>query len=305
MDYFKKVEESIKFAWKYKTLWLFGFLISLFGSEGVSNQYNTNSNSGNEKLDGAYDKVADLFEEPAFIAFVIVAICLGLIVALVGWYITSVSKAALINAVKMEQKGEEPTFKKGWKYGKTKALDFIKLDLIALLLGLVIVLFLIPIIIICIVFPPLLCLLCLGIPVFIIGAILWWMTLNAAQRYIVLKDMSAMESLKAGWKLTKTKIVTYFTAGLVSLIPGCLWGIIIFPLGLLAAVAVIFILIGVVSSSPVIGLIILASVIFSFSLLVAVVNSPYTVFVYTYWTKVLMELMDGKADTKVSNKDEK
>ena len=53
MDYFKKVEESIKFAWKYKTLWLFGFLISLFGSEGVSNQYNTNSNSGNEKLDGA------------------------------------------------------------------------------------------------------------------------------------------------------------------------------------------------------------------------------------------------------------
>ena len=291
MDYMKKIEESIKFTWKYKALWLFGFIISFFGG-GFNSNFNSNFDSENEKYNEASGEIENLFENGVFLAIFCGIVLIGIVIALVGWYLSSVSRAALINAVRMDQKGEEPTFKNGWAYGKTKVWEFIKLDVIAFLLGLVVVLFMAPFIIIGIILPPLLCLLCLAIPIMITGMIIWAMVFTTAQRYIVLKDLSAMESLKAGWKLAKTQVLEYVVAWLVSLLPGCAWTLILMPVGILAVVAMMVVFLGVLATSPVIGLVLLGIIVIAFSLLGSALNSPYLVFSHTYWTKIIMELME-------------
>ena len=287
----KKIEESIKFTWKYKALWLFGFIISFFGG-GFNSNFNSGFDSENEKYSEASGEIEKLFENGVFLAIFCGVVILGILIALVGWYLSSVSNAALINAVRMDKKGEVPTFKNGWAYGRTKAWEFIKLDLIAFLLGLVVVLFMIPFIIVGVIFPPLLCLFCLIIPVLIIGMIAWWITLMSAQRYVVLKDLSATEGLKAGWKLLKTQVSEYIIAGLISFLPGCVWTLILMPVGILAVVAMMVVFLGILAISPVIGLVLLGIIVITFCLVASALNSPYVVFSHTYWTKIIMELME-------------
>jgi len=293
VDYFKKIEESIKFSWRYKGLWVFGFLLGLFGGgSNSSTNYNYSFDSENEDVSSAMDSISEAFEDPAVLAIMGVLICVGLIVGLVVWYIASVSKGALINAVKVEKQGGTPTFKDGWEFGKTKAFGLIKLDLIALAFMLVMLVVLIPIILISIVFPLFWCAVCLLIPFLIVLGVAWVIAFTGAQRYLVLKNMGARTSLRAGWRLAKKKILEYVIAWLVSIIPGCAWSMILAPLGILSTVVMMVVVVGVLASSPLAGVILLGIIGLTFALLVAVINSPFVVFSDTYWTKIIMEMMD-------------
>lgn len=299
MDYFGKIQESIKFTWKYKILWLFGLIIGFFGN-GYNSNFNSsfNSNGNDDKYSEAGDKFEELVENGLFLVILAAVVCIGLIIALIGWYLTSVSKGALINAVQIEAKGEEPTFKKGWIYGKTKAWTFIKMDLVVMGIAIVLSIILVPIFVVSVIFPPFLCLLCLLIPVGIIAGIAWTLLYTAAQRYIVLKNYGAIDSLKAGWKLLRNQFADYFIAALVSIIPSCAWALVLLPVGILAAIAAIIAIIAVVAISPVVGLVLIIILVLAFGLLTGALNSPYVVYSYTYWTKVIMELMEREGSQK-------
>lgn len=290
MDYFRKVEEAIKFTWKYKALWVFGFIASIFGGGNFSNyNFPSSYDSGDSELT---NKVEDFFDNPGAVILVVVLMLIGLLVALVGWYLNSVAKAALVNSVKMDKEGGRPTLRGGWDFGRTLAFRIMWMDIIGFGISLVVVIPVLAIVFLGIVFPPFFALFCLLIPVIIILAILWAIVYTGALRYLVLKDMDAWDSIVAGWELAKNTITEYVVGGLVSILTGCIWGIVIVPIAMVLGVAfLLFALFALVANPFIAVLLIVFGLVITVSF-TAVINSPYAVFSSAYWTKVVMELMD-------------
>lgn len=294
MDYLKKIEESLIFTWKYKSLWAFGLILAIFSGGGSNfGSWNNSSFNDSDATTEISDGVSSFFENSLALMLVCGVIFFVLIIALIEWYLTSVSKAALVNAVRMEEKGEIPNFKNGWAYGKTKAFKYMVMDLIALLLSIVVFLPMIFVLIGASLFPPIIVVLCILALIYIPYFILFSLTYTAAQRYIVLKDLEPMESLKAGWELTKSKFGDYFIGALVSIIPNCIWGIIMLPVAILAVVLFVVAAVVIVAALPVVfAVIFIIMMVLIFLLLVAAINSPFQVYNHTYWTKIIKELMD-------------
>jgi len=293
MDYMKKIEDSIKFVWANKQLWWFGFILALFGSGAGSggNGFGFPTNNS-EKFDKISDKTDSFLHSQVLILVIFFVTCLSLIIALAAWYLTNVSKAALMQSVKLDKEGKKMTFKKGWKFGKTKVWKLIILDLYSWALGILAALVIVPIIILGVIIPPFLCLICLLAPFLLIISIIWSITYAGAQRYIVLKGMKPRDSIKAGWYLAKRAFTEYVISFFVSLLPGCMWALILAPLTIVAAAVVIVILLIAVLANPFIGVMMFVVFFILYVVFSAALNSPYVVFTNTYWTKIVMELMD-------------
>lgn len=283
MDYFNKVEESAKFTWRNKKLWLLGFLAALgSGSSGFNFPSNYSSSSEAE----VSSEVENFFEDSVNLVLVLVFGCIALIVALVVWYLSRAAAAGLIKAADVDDKGETPLgLRMAWKEGRRKAFSLMGLDLVLILLGLVLVIVAIPAFII----PPLICcLLTFAIPLMIMFSL----TVYAAQRYIVLQDASIIESLSMGWNLTVKNLGEYLMAGLVNVLVSFLWGIVMLmlmaPFIALTVLAVVF---AFTSPIGVVAVIVMAFVIILAIAAGAVINSAFSVYTHTYFTKVFNELL--------------
>jgi hypothetical protein len=291
MDFFGKINESLRFTFKYKSLWLFGIILGIFEGGFGGNWGNFRGDSNNKDYNEAVESIEDFFEKPGVLIGLLCLVVVGIAIALIGWYLSSVSKAALIHSVKLDAENKNPSFKTGWKYGKTKAFTFIVGDLIMAAIIILSILFSLIFIIPGIIFPPFLLSLCLLVPAYIIFAIYAGATYTGAQRYMVLKDMGAWESIKAGWILAKKSLGDYVVGWFVSLIPGCLWLILMIPLSIIAILVLVAIGIGSILASPLFGIIVIIFLVLIFVFFFAIINSPYVVFAHTYWTKVVMEMI--------------
>lgn len=289
MNYLKKVEESIKFTWKYKTLWIFGAIVSIFGGGGF---FNSPGNFSSDQNSQVADKVEEISESPTAIVLIIVFSIIALILAVIGWYLNSVAKAALINSVRVDDAGGRPTFKEGWKFGRTLALRIMWMDVIGFGISLTIIIPILLVVILGILFPPFFILFCLLIPLVILLGVLWVIVYTGALRYLVLKDLSAWDSLVSGWNLAKSTIVEYIVGGLVSLLTGCIWAVVLIPLAIISVIFFILLVAMTLLINPILAVLILIIGLLLGVLAMALVNAPYAVFTNTYWTKVVMTLME-------------
>ncbi len=152
-DIKKILVRSWHILWNYRTLWIFGFILALaMGSGGGGNGSNYSLNDGDrrqpnsewrsdwdglhgegfaEKLQYGFQQAGQELQKlqaqypvefrmglAAFITFIIVAILIGLLVAILRY----VAETASIRMVdEYEQTGVKVGFRQGWKYGWSRA----------------------------------------------------------------------------------------------------------------------------------------------------------------------------------------
>lgn len=301
MDYVGKLTEAFNFTWRYKSLWVLGFLIALF-SGGMGNNFNGNFNSGfnnsstnNDEYSAEAEKIADSISDPLVLVGAVILIMIFLVIALVGWYLASRAKAGLVWSVKEDAAGAKPTLGKAWSHGGGYVFRYIVMDLISVLITFVVMAPVIFLFIIASLLGPvgvIFCLLgCILVPIVVAYFVAWSMIYTAAQRLIVLENLTGYESLKQGFSLVRKRFVDFFVGYLVFLIPGCAWGFIscvVMLIPMVVFLAVLFI--AIATGNALAMLVILIPTVISFVLFTALINSPFTTFGYTYWTKLVMEM---------------
>ncbi|MBD3280180.1 hypothetical protein GF389_01485 [Candidatus Dojkabacteria bacterium] len=297
--YIDKIKESVRFAWKYKFLWVFGFLIAAFGGNGYSGNTNFGSPGDLESTNGSGDDFAndvdELFSNPTFWIVMAVLLCLVFVISFIGWYLLSLSKGALTEAVRKDKASQDMSFKSSWRDGRKHALDIMILDLVGLFINITVLVPLIAVVILAAMIPPVFILFCCLVPFYILYFIGWMIVYTVAHRYLVLNNAGAWESIKVGFKVLKERVLNFVLAGLVSLIPGCLWAILAMVIVIVPTLLLMLVGLGILFVNPIAGIIALAFAILVAIVLGALVNSPYQVFSYAYWTKIVMDLLDDKA----------
>jgi hypothetical protein len=121
MDYGKVLKKAWQMVWRYRMLWVFGFILSLVAGEGgASSGFQYTSGQGGFPPSGARATTpqipADVWGIVA--AVVIGLLCLGVVIAIVVTIVRYVTETAVIRVVDdYEKTGEKRGFRQGFRMG--------------------------------------------------------------------------------------------------------------------------------------------------------------------------------------------
>lgn len=136
MDYGKIISTGFKQAWKYKTLWIFGFFVSAGGSGyfNLSDKFKRGDmgDFGRWERFGDYDLRHFNFDNPLFL-LALFGIILFLI--LVFWILSTISIGGLIGAARDIKNNVEYRFSNALSTGFNKFFPIFGLSLLALIIG--------------------------------------------------------------------------------------------------------------------------------------------------------------------------
>jgi hypothetical protein len=204
MEYGKIVSTGWKQAWKHKTLWIFGFLIS--GGAG--------GNFGNisDDLDKYGLGGGDLYHVKAFILehlYIIAILGLLLAVIVIIWIILSMmATGGLIHAAGQLKKKEPYSFTKCWNVGFHYFWRILGISLLTfvVIFALVILLILIGVVAFLIHWTIGVLSLLFLIPILIVSIFGITLTVSLAERYIVLEDRFVFDAIPDGFALWKSNL---------------------------------------------------------------------------------------------------
>jgi hypothetical protein len=250
MNHIDLLKRSFSITWRYKPLWLFGFLLALCsgGSRGGGNGGSFNYQvSGNELENfGDLPNVPD-FDPNLIIGLIAGLICLIILLVVVAMVVTYVSRTALIGMVRQIEETEAVTISDGWRLGWSKGAW--RLFLLNLLIG--IPLAIISILLILLAFSPLLLMLtdetALTVVLFVIlililiGAVIAPFR-ELASRRTVLNNQGVVSSVRDAIGLVKRRFKDVAIIWLLMIGIGFSWAIIailvVLPVSLIAAALV-------------------------------------------------------------------
>jgi hypothetical protein len=247
MDFGEILSKSWKVIWKNKILWIFGILAGCGangggGGSGGNSSINQSSSSWADPGDMFpqaeqffynMERSFDNIQNSTIILIIIGALILGLIIAAITLFISSIGKAGLIygasKADEMDVDAAKLTFKDVWNGGKPY---FWRIVLLSLLIGaasLVLVLVLVaPAILLSVLTlgVGLFCILpliCIMIPVFWMVNIL----IEQATVALVVEDLGVFDSIKRAWQIVvQENLGSYAVLGLILGIGGAIVGFI-------------------------------------------------------------------------------
>lgn len=221
MDYTAILKKSWNVTWRYKILWLFGFLAGAAGGSGSSGG---SSGSGwrqnSDSLPRGWNASAiQLFLERYALVIVIAALFLVALGVLM-WIISLAARGGLIHLVNEAESGREVRAAAGWRAGFSKWWRIFGVSFLAGLpagiLGLVFAVFIAITVAGAVVagrgssdalaaaVVTALAGLCVFLIVFVIVAIVvgavFGIVKELALRYVVLEDRRVMDALKTGWR---------------------------------------------------------------------------------------------------------
>ncbi|MBE7551577.1 MAG: hypothetical protein HS126_10945 [Anaerolineales bacterium] len=112
------LKQAFRITWRYRPLWLFGFLLALCGGGsggGGGGNFNFSSGGG----EGDFGNLPNIPEiDPNLVIAVVVGfICLILLLAVVGVVVQQVTRTALIGMVRQIKDTEAVTVRDGWRFG--------------------------------------------------------------------------------------------------------------------------------------------------------------------------------------------
>ncbi|MCL4299485.1 MAG: hypothetical protein KJ077_27360 [Anaerolineae bacterium] len=112
------LKQAFRITWRYRPLWLFGFLLALCGGGGGGGgggNFNFPSGGG----EGDFGNLPNMPEiDPNLIIAVVVGfICLILLLAVIGVVVQQVTRTALIGMVRQIKDTEAVTVRDGWRFG--------------------------------------------------------------------------------------------------------------------------------------------------------------------------------------------
>lgn len=301
-DYFKLLKDSAEFSWKYKILWVFGFIVA-FLSGGSSSNSNINFNNSQDqvpeefanKLENFSDKIADFIKTPTFWVFVLAAVVVSLILTAALWYLLRVAKTSLIRAVVFKDEGKQLKIKKLWKDSHQYLVKLLVFDGLWILVTLPFALVIIGLIALGFITFPLgfVGAMCIVVPVAIVLSIVANILKFVGERLVVLKKVKALKAFKQSVILLKDNFKDLFVAWLYMLLPGCLVTVVLMipmfllMLPLLLALIPLFLVGDTIWLGVLVGICGMGII----NLIFSAIQAPFVVFKETYWTKVMRKVV--------------
>jgi hypothetical protein len=262
MNHIDLLKRAFHITWRYKPLWLFGFLLALCsgGSGGGGNGGSFNYQASSDDFEN-FGNIPDIPNVPDFdpnliIGLIAGLICLLMLLAVVAILVTYVSGTALISMVGQIEETEAVTISDGWRLGWSKGAW--RLFLLNLLIG--IPLAIITILLLLLAFSPLLLMLTGETALTVVGVILTIFAVlfvilililigaviapfrELASRRTVLNRQGVVASLRDAIGLVKRRLKDVVIIWLLMLGIGFAWAIIailvVLPVSLIAAVLV-------------------------------------------------------------------
>jgi len=316
MDFGKVLGRAWEITWRWKMLWVLGFLAALGQGGGSSPQYNYTF-SGQD-----FDRWGYQFGQPAeqlFTGIAVLAIglcCLALIVMILLWLVSVIARGGLIAAVQQIEDEGETSFGKAWSAGARKFWTLFGLGFLAslpiILVAIIgIIIFSIGIAagvglmdvgeaagITSIIFVTVICggFLCCGL--FALVIVLEQIRIYG-ERAAILEDLGWIDAFKRGWQVLVENIgatlilwLIFFALGIVifGITFVIVMGLTVPLLGLFATTDPGWSLIGPLCLGGAIGMIVYA-----------VIRSIIVAFTSTTWTLAFMELTKADEHPQLGN----
>lgn len=240
MDYGKILTRAWQITWRWKVLWIFGFLASL-GSGGGGGGGGSGVNNGSR---GA-GNFPNFDISPQMGGLIIGLVCLALIIGLFLWVLSIIGRGALIAGVQQVEDEGQTSFGSAWRVGLSRFWTIFGIGFLAALPILIIVLVLIGVGIavavgagynftndvperaLGVILPALACLIPLACVTVVLAVVLAQIQIYA-ERAAILEGHGWLEAFKRGWQVLKTHLGPTIIFWLIFLLIG----------GVLAAIVV-------------------------------------------------------------------
>lgn len=302
MDYGRIFSRAWAITWRWKVLWVLGFLVSLgrAGTTGNNNvTYTFDSNSTPGWLTGL-----DSVDWGVMGTVILGLVCLGLVLAVVLWILSIIARGGLVAGVNQVEEDGSTTLGRAWAVGQRRFWTIFGIGILAAL----------PLIIIAVIaaamvgttvffgvtagedfwsaFGPLwagvaLCLIplvCIAVLVSIVFSIIR----VYAERAAIIEDLGWIDAFKRGWQLLKAHIGPTIVVGIVTFIVWILF-VAVIAIGL-ALIAVPFaVLFGNSDPGPWIMLVLCGGGLFAL-IAGALVGSVLEVFTSASWTLLFRDV---------------
>ena len=221
MDYGKVLTRAWEITWRWKILWILGFLAALGsgGGGGGTSSYTTNSSDwGNW---GGYT-YHEPYIPPGVVAAVIGLGCLALIIGIAIWVVSVIARGGLIAGVQQVEEQEHTSFGLAWRAGARRFWTLFGIGILAAIP--MIVLAIVAIVVLIVMFvgsgfaftssdaagamgivTSILCggVFCCGM---VILAIILQQIRIYAERAAIVEDLGWIEAFKRGWDVLKANL---------------------------------------------------------------------------------------------------
>lgn len=312
IDYFKTIREAFSFMWKYKVLWVFGFIIALFSGGSSSSNVDTNSYSEStyentqigEEMQRFGESVVEFMSTSTFWIIIGVLVLLGIAFSFLVWYLKNTSEIALLRGLVLDRKGQEKKIKLWylWKDAREYLLSILLLDMTFVLVNIPFVLMMVSLVLIAMGMssPIIFMSICCIVPVLTIVVLFEAIARTVGIKLMVLRNYSFLESMKEGVRLFFKYFGDLFIGWLVALLPGCGFSIVMGGLALITVLPLLFVVAGIVfgMESILVGLGLGICGMCLLGTLFAAVQAPYIVFQRTYWNKIFMNVFEREFGKK-------
>lgn len=311
LDYVEIMRRSWEITWKYKFLWLFGFIIAMTaGGNNFSNSLNYQNSGGTSNAGSSISQFA-MANLVIILFFVSVLALLGFVILILSIF----SQAGLVGCVAKIERGEPTSLSDGFRIGAKNFWRVLGLNLlIGLIVFCLIMVIVVPFVIIIVVMasggnqganlaPGLCCL----IPLFILFIFMLVVVITVlsvagiyATRFIVLEQGKVFMSFKRSFTFMRQKWTeTLLTFLLVMLVSGIVGAILMIPGLLFGLPAFLTILAGAISQNIVV--IVLGAVGIMFMVIfMSFLNGVLEVYRSTVWTLTFMGIT-GTTETSAEN----
>ena len=270
MDFGALLTRSVEITWRHRALWLYGFLLALFGGAGggINWQFPGGGGGGGSstpstttpptipgvpQIDELGRQVSSI---PAAVWLTLGAavVCLILLLIVVSVVIQSVSRGALIGMVGRVETAGRTGIREGWHFGWSRfgwrifAIGFL-IRLAMFFLGLILAGVFVAFFVgsagaaasrsgFTAALIPIFCLVLLVVlPLMLLVAFLVTVLYNLATRHTVLADQGVIDSLGAAWGLLRANPLNLFILVVIEVALGIVWAIVLFiVLGIFGAI---------------------------------------------------------------------
>jgi hypothetical protein len=246
MDYGKILGRAWEITWRWKALWILGFLVSLgrgWGGNGNTSYITDSSDWGYEF---AHRVPAEIWAILASIA------CVAILIGLALWVLSVIARGGLIAGVQQVEEEGATGFLEAWRVGRSRFWTLFGISILAGLPMLVLVLLGVAVLVLFItgtvgafdvseaagvsgILASVLCggTLCCGLV--LVGIVLDQIRVYA-ERAAVLEGLGWIDAFKRGWEVLKNNLGPTLILWIIFLLIGLVFGVVI--VGSLAAITI-------------------------------------------------------------------
>ena len=139
MEYGKILNRAVNIVWQNKFLILLGILVALGSGSGGGGGGGGNGNGQPFGEPGQFEQFSEFGAEIASLAagLIIVLVCVGLIVAIAFWVVSTIARGGLIAGVDTVESGETSSFSQAWSAGWNKIWTLLGIGLLPSIPGMI------------------------------------------------------------------------------------------------------------------------------------------------------------------------